>query len=167
MDQVTMTILMLVVCFGLMYFLTIRPQKKKEEELKQMMETLEVGDSVLTTSGFYGVVVDLVTTNIAVSQWRNQQSRQWKKRTHHHLKNKMNIWSKEKNLRQRIVSVFQILFLFLNVNSSDHQSNDLGQITVRVRFQFRYLVYSFHGSLILQLQEEYILSAIEMFGIFI
>ena len=41
MDQVTMTILMLVVCFGLMYFLTIRPQKKKEEELKQMMETLE------------------------------------------------------------------------------------------------------------------------------
>jgi preprotein translocase subunit YajC len=60
MDQVTMTILMLVVCFGLMYFLTIRPQKKKEEELKQMMETLEVGDSVLTTSGFYGVVVDKV-----------------------------------------------------------------------------------------------------------
>ena len=93
MDQVTMTILMLVVCFGLMYFLTIRPQKKKEEELKQMMETLEVGDSVLTTSGFYGVVVDKVdeTTNIAVSQWRNQQSRQWKKRMHHHLKNKMNI----------------------------------------------------------------------------
>ena len=85
---------------------------------------------------------------------------EWKKRTHHHLKNKMNIWSKEKNLRQRIVSVFQILFLFLNVNSSDHQSNDLGQITVRVRFQFRYLVYSFHGSLILQLQEDYILSAI-------
>ena len=89
MDQVTMTILMLVVCFGLMYFLTIRPQKKKEEELKQMMETLEVGDSVLTTSGFYGVVVDkvdetrsllnLVTTNIAVSQWRNQQSRTMEK----------------------------------------------------------------------------------------
>ena len=93
MDQVTMTILMLVVCFGLMYFLTIRPQKKKEEELKQMMETLEVGDSVLTTSGFYGVVVDKVdeTTIIVESQWRNQQSRQWKKRMHHHLKNKMNI----------------------------------------------------------------------------
>ena len=97
MDQVTMTILMLVVCFGLMYFLTIRPQKKKEEELKQMMETLEVGDSVLTKSGFYGVVVDKVDeTTIIVEfgndkHWRNQQSRQWKKRTHHHLKNKMNI----------------------------------------------------------------------------
>ena len=60
MDQVTMTILMLVICFALMYFLTIRPQKKKDEELRQMMEALEVGDSVLTTSGFYGVVVDKV-----------------------------------------------------------------------------------------------------------
>ena len=29
--------------FWIKYFLTIRPQKKKEEELKQMMETLEVG----------------------------------------------------------------------------------------------------------------------------
>ena len=48
MDQVTMTILMLVICFALMYFLTIRPQKQKDEELKQMMEALEVGDSVLT-----------------------------------------------------------------------------------------------------------------------
>ena len=42
MDQVTMTILMLVICFALMYFLTIRPQKKKDEELRQMMEALEV-----------------------------------------------------------------------------------------------------------------------------
>ena len=41
MDQVTMTILMLVICFALMYFLTIRPQKKKDEELRQMMEALE------------------------------------------------------------------------------------------------------------------------------
>ena len=40
MDQVTMTILMLVVCFGLMYFLTIRPQKKKEEELKQKAQKI-------------------------------------------------------------------------------------------------------------------------------
>ena len=64
MDQVTMTILMLVVCFGLMYFLTIRPQKKKEEELKQMMETLEVGDSVLTTSGFYGVIIDITDDDV-------------------------------------------------------------------------------------------------------
>ena len=75
MDQVTMTILMLVVCFGLMYFLTIRPQKKKEEELKQMMETLEVGDSVLTTSGFYGVVIDLTDEDVIVEFGSNKNCR--------------------------------------------------------------------------------------------
>ena len=93
MDQVTMTILMLVICFALMYFLTIRPQKKKDEELRQMMEALEVGDSVLTTSGFYGVVVDKVDeTTIIVEfgndkhcriQWKNQRFRQWRKQTDH------------------------------------------------------------------------------------
>ena len=151
MDQVTMTILMLVVCFGLMYFLTIRPQKKKEEELKQMMETLEVGDSVLTTSGFYGVVVDKVDETTIIVEFGNDK----------HCRIPMEKSAiQAKNLRQRIVSVFQILFLFLNDNSSDHQSNDLGHIMVRVRFRFRYLVYSFHESLILQLQEDHILSAI-------
>ena len=75
MDQVTMTILMLVVCFGLMYFLTIRPQKKKEEELKQMMETLEVGDSVLTTSGFYGVIIDITDDTVIVEFGNNKNCR--------------------------------------------------------------------------------------------
>ena len=75
MDQVTMTILMLVVCFGLMYFLTIRPQKKKEEELKQMMETLEVGDSVLTTSGFYGVIIDITDDDVIVEFGNNKNCR--------------------------------------------------------------------------------------------
>ena len=75
MDQVTMTILMLVVCFGLMYFLTIRPQKKKEEELKQMMETLEVGDSVLTTSGFYGVLIDISDEDVIVEFGINKNCR--------------------------------------------------------------------------------------------
>ena len=73
MDQVTMTILMLVICFALMYFLTIRPQKKKDEELRQMMEALEVGDSVLTTSGFYGVVVDKVDETTIIVEYGNDK----------------------------------------------------------------------------------------------
>lgn len=87
--------------FWLMYFLTIRPQKKKEEELKQMMETLEVGDSVLTTSGFYGVVVDKVDETTIIVEFGNDKHcripmeksaiQAMEKRTHHHLKNKMNI----------------------------------------------------------------------------
>lgn len=48
-------------------------QKKKEEELKQMMETLEVGDSVLTTSGFYGVVVDKVDETTIIVEFGNDK----------------------------------------------------------------------------------------------
>ena len=73
MDKVKMTILMLVICFSLMYFLTIRPQKKKDEELRQMMEALEVGDSVLTTSGFYGVVVDKVDETTIIVEFGNDK----------------------------------------------------------------------------------------------
>ena len=73
MDQVTMTILMLVICFALMYFLTIRPQKKKDEELRQTMEALEVGASVLTTSGFYGVVVDKVDETTIIVEFGNDK----------------------------------------------------------------------------------------------
>ena len=73
MDQVTMTILMLVICFALMYFLTIRPQKKKDEELRQMLEKVEVGESVLTTSGFYGVVVDKVDETTIIVEFGNDK----------------------------------------------------------------------------------------------
>ena len=73
MDQLTMTILMMVICFSLMNFLTIRPQKKKDEELRQMMEALEVGDSVLTTSGFYGVVVDKVDETTIIVEFGNDK----------------------------------------------------------------------------------------------
>ena len=65
----------------------------------------------------------------------------------------------EATRRRRRILQSRILS-FLNDISSDHQSNDPVQIMVRVRFQFRYLVYSFHESLILQLQEDHILSAI-------
>ena len=51
----------------------IELQKKKEEELKQMMETLEVGDSVLTTSGFYGVVVDKVDETTIIVEFGNDK----------------------------------------------------------------------------------------------
>ena len=47
--------------------------EKKEEELKQMMETLEVGDSVLTTSGFYGVVVDKVDETTIIVEFGNDK----------------------------------------------------------------------------------------------
>lgn len=45
---------------ALFYFLAIRPQKKREKELKTMQSSISVGDWVVTSSGFYGKVVDKV-----------------------------------------------------------------------------------------------------------
>ncbi|MCI5622952.1 MULTISPECIES: preprotein translocase subunit YajC [Anaerostipes] len=67
------TILMLVLLFGMMYFLMIRPQKKQEQEKKELMGSLEVGDSVLTVSGFYGVIVDTVDDSTIIVEFGNDK----------------------------------------------------------------------------------------------
>ena len=55
-----LTMVLYVVAIGaFIYLIMIRPQKKEQNRITQMLSTLEVGDSVLTTSGFYGVVIDV------------------------------------------------------------------------------------------------------------
>ncbi|MBQ6462989.1 MAG: preprotein translocase subunit YajC [Pseudobutyrivibrio sp.] len=50
-------IIWVVVLFAFMYFFMIRPQQKEQKEKTAMMAALAIGDTVLTTSGFYGVVI--------------------------------------------------------------------------------------------------------------
>ncbi len=52
-------LLPLVVFFLLMYFMIMRPQKKEQQRVKSMLSSMEVGDSVVTTSGFYGILIDI------------------------------------------------------------------------------------------------------------
>ena len=52
-------ILLYVVIIGAFYLIAIRPQKKKEKEHQALVNAVAVGDSILTTSGFYGVVIDM------------------------------------------------------------------------------------------------------------
>ena len=47
------TLVYIVVIVVIMYFLAIRPQKKEQKKLNAMLAELAVGDSVVTTSGFY------------------------------------------------------------------------------------------------------------------
>ena len=50
-------IIMIVALFALLYFMLIRPQKKKDDEVRKMREALKVGDDILTIGGIYGRIV--------------------------------------------------------------------------------------------------------------
>ena len=58
-----------------MYFFVSRPQKKKEATQATMLSSLEAGDSVLTTAGFYGVVIDLSEDTVIVEFGNNKNCR--------------------------------------------------------------------------------------------
>ncbi|MBQ3664822.1 MAG: preprotein translocase subunit YajC [Lachnospiraceae bacterium] len=65
-----------IVVIGLfMYFLMIRPQKKQQDQMKNLLSTLETGDSVLTTAGFYGVVIDINDDVVIVEFGNNKNCR--------------------------------------------------------------------------------------------
>ena len=70
-----MMILWMVVIFGVMYFLMIRPQKKEQKKLQAMLNDLAVGDAVVTTSGFYGVVIDITDDDVIVEFGNNKNCR--------------------------------------------------------------------------------------------
>ena len=49
-------LIFIVVIFGLMYFFTIRPQRKKQQETMKMLQALQKGDKVITNAGIYGQI---------------------------------------------------------------------------------------------------------------
>ncbi len=68
-------ILWMVVLFGVMYFMMIRPQKKEAQKKNLMLSELAVGDTVLTTSGFYGTVIDISEDTVIVEFGSNKNCR--------------------------------------------------------------------------------------------
>ena len=66
-------ILMYVVVFGVFfYFVLYRPQKKEQKKTSAMLSTLEIGDCVLTTSGFYGIIIDITDDTVIVEFGNNK-----------------------------------------------------------------------------------------------
>lgn len=57
----------------LMYFIAIRPQKKQQKKQDALLASIEVGDSILTTSGFYGVIID-ITDEVVVVEFGNNKN---------------------------------------------------------------------------------------------
>ena len=68
-------IVYIVIIVGFMYFFLIRPQKKEQKKMAAMLSQLEVGDSVLTTSGFYGIVIDITDDTVIVEFGNNKNCR--------------------------------------------------------------------------------------------
>lgn len=64
----------LIVFFLLMYFM-MRPQKKEQQRVKSMLASMEVGDSVVTTSGFYGILIDITEEDVIVEFGNNRNCR--------------------------------------------------------------------------------------------
>lgn len=68
-------ILLYAVIFGIFWFFAIRPQSKQRKEHDALLTTLEVGDSILTTSGFFGVVIDITDEIVIVEFGSNKNCR--------------------------------------------------------------------------------------------
>ena len=73
-EMVTMLVLWLVV-IGVMWFLLMRPQKKEQKRIQQMTGFYGVGDTALTTSGFYGVIIDITDEDVIVEFGNNKNCR--------------------------------------------------------------------------------------------
>jgi preprotein translocase subunit YajC len=68
-------IIWLVIMFVFLYFIMIRPQKKEQKKKDLMLSELAVGDTILTTSGFYGTVIDLQDDMVIVEFGSNKNCR--------------------------------------------------------------------------------------------
>ncbi len=61
-----MPIMLLLVMLGVMYLMIIRPQKKREKETAQMLNSIQVGDEVVTTGGIIGRVTVVKEDNLII-----------------------------------------------------------------------------------------------------
>ena len=66
------SIIMLVVMFGVMYFLMIRPENKRKKEAEAMRSALKVGDKITTIGGIVGKVVDIKEDKFVIETGADQ-----------------------------------------------------------------------------------------------
>jgi len=70
-----MIIIYVVIFAAFIYFIMIRPQRKQKQKQADTMNQMEPGDSVLTTSGFYGTVVSVTPDTVIVEFGNNKNCR--------------------------------------------------------------------------------------------
>jgi preprotein translocase subunit YajC len=61
-----MLVIFVVLLFGLMYFVMIRPQRKRQKEHQHLIEELKRGDRVVTAGGIYGVIESISADSVTI-----------------------------------------------------------------------------------------------------
>ena len=69
------SLLIMVLFYVVLWFFLMRPQKKEQKRLAAMVASLECGDCVLTSSGFYGVIIDINDDTVIVEFGNNKNCR--------------------------------------------------------------------------------------------
>ncbi|MBO5998880.1 MAG: preprotein translocase subunit YajC [Lachnospiraceae bacterium] len=69
------TLIYIIVIVGVFYFFLIRPQRNEQKKKDALLSTLAIGDSVLTSSGFYGTVIDMEDDTVIVEFGNNKNCR--------------------------------------------------------------------------------------------
>lgn len=73
--NLAVTIIVYAVFIGVLWFFLMRPQKKEQKRVQLMLAEMAVGDTVLTTSGFYGVLIDISDDDVIVEFGNNKNCR--------------------------------------------------------------------------------------------
>lgn len=63
--------IMLVLIFGIFYFLLIRPQQKKQKEHNAMLNSVKAGDEIITTGGVYAKIDKVIDQNTYIAEIDN------------------------------------------------------------------------------------------------
>ena len=69
------TLLVYVAFIAVLWFFMMRPQKKEQKRIQLMLAEMQVGDTVLTSSGFYGVLIDITDEDVIVEFGNNKNCR--------------------------------------------------------------------------------------------
>ena len=67
-------IIMMVGLIAIMYFLMIRPQRKQQKKQDELQNSLEPGDNIMTTSGFFGTILDIVDETTVIVEFGNNKN---------------------------------------------------------------------------------------------
>lgn len=74
-QSIFMIVFYVIIMVAFIYFFMVKPQKKEQKKMNEMLSNLSTGDVVLTTSGFYGVIIDITEEDVIVEFGSNKNCR--------------------------------------------------------------------------------------------